>query len=202
MKKICIIALVSLWSAAIAIQGACQENQQAATGKAAGSAVSKSKSGQARTAKGSSSSFVGVVVGVDTTDKTISVRGRGRIVTFDASNPITKGGQKLEDFRTGSYVAVSYTPDGTRIARSSKKEAGSGEVREAPVQGRKEARTRAPRVRAKGTGFSDVDENKDGKVTPVELSVVIGGLTMQQFKDYDRNGDGCLSEAEYRAVPR
>ena len=141
-------------------------------------------------------------MGLDTTGRTISVRGRGRTVTFDASNPVLRPGQKLEDFRMGSYVAVSYTSNGIRIARSSKKEAGSVEVSEAPAPGRRAARSKAPRVRMKGTGFVDVDENKDGKITPVELSVVLGGLTMEQFKTYDRNGDGCLSEAEYRAVPR
>jgi hypothetical protein len=113
-----------------------------------------------------------------------------------------KSGQKLEDFRMGSYIAVSYTADGIRISRSSKNEAVSEVVRQTPVSGRKEVRTRAPRVRAKGTGFGDVDENKDGKITPVELSVVIGSLTMKQFKEYDKNGDGCLSESEYRAVPK
>lgn len=202
MKKICIIALVSLWGAVIAVQGACQENQQPAAGKAGTDAAARAKSRQARTGKVARGSFVGVVVGVDEADKTISVRGRGRTVTFDASNPVTKNGQKLEDFRTGSYVAVSYTRDGIRIARSSRKEAGSGEIRVASASGGREARTRVPRVRAKGTGFLDVDENKDGKITPVELSVVMGGLTMQQFKEYDKNGDGCLSEAEYRTVPR
>jgi len=200
MKKICIMVLVSLWCAAVGIQGLCRESQ-AAAGKVGADTASKTKARQARTMKGRSS-FVGVVAAVDQADKTISIRGRGTTITFDASNPIMRPGQKLEDFRIGSYVAVSYTPDGIRISKSSKKDVSSAEVRAAPVPGKKEARSRAPRVRTKGNGFSDVDENKDGKITPVELSVVLGGLTMQQFKEYDKNGDGCLSETEYRVVPK
>ena len=54
----------------------------------------------------------------------------------------------------------------------------------------------------KGSGFRDVDENKDGKVTPVELSVVLKDLTMGQFKGYDRDSDGFLNESEFRAATK
>lgn len=50
--------------------------------------------------------------------------------------------------------------------------------------------------------FKDVDNNKDGRISPVELAAVINDLTMHDFKKYDRNGDGYLDEAEYRMVKK
>ena len=56
------------------------------------------------------------------------------------------------------------------------------------------------RIRTRGSGFDDVDANKDGKVNPVELSVIVPNLTMEQFKGFDKNSDGTLNRSEFRTV--
>jgi Ca2+-binding EF-hand superfamily protein len=52
------------------------------------------------------------------------------------------------------------------------------------------------------TSFRDIDNNKDGKITPIELCVIVPDLTLQKFKEYDKNKDGCLNESEFNAVKR
>ena len=52
------------------------------------------------------------------------------------------------------------------------------------------------------TSFKDIDNNKDGKITPIELCVLVPDLTLQKFKEYDKNSDGCLNEREFSAVKR
>ena len=47
------------------------------------------------------------------------------------------------------------------------------------------------------TIFKDIDNNKDGKITPIELCVMVPDLTLQKFKEYDKNNDGCLNEREF-----
>ena len=200
MKKLCLIVLFALWSVVFVAQGFGRETgTDVGTGKAAGP-VKVEKAGKQKARGGSG--FVGVVVAVDQTTKIISVKGRGRIVTFDASSPTFRGFRRLEDVKVGTYAAVSYTRDGTRISKASKREAAAGPERseERPTAAKKEPRKRIARVQAKGISFFDVDENKDGKITPVELSVVVSDLTMEQFKAHDKNGDGCLNQSEYGTV--
>ncbi len=48
--------------------------------------------------------------------------------------------------------------------------------------------------------FADVDNNKDGKISPVELGAVLPSVTIEDFKRYDRNGDGFLDASEYKTV--
>jgi Ca2+-binding EF-hand superfamily protein len=48
--------------------------------------------------------------------------------------------------------------------------------------------------------FAEIDNNKDGKISPVELSTVMPSVSMESFKQYDRNGDGFLDMNEYRSV--
>ncbi len=54
--------------------------------------------------------------------------------------------------------------------------------------------------KVKGTEFKDVDENEDGKISPVELSVIIKNLTIKQFKEYDKNNDGYLDKSEFDTI--
>jgi hypothetical protein len=201
MYKICLIALIFLWGVSLAAYGIC-DARQAAEKSQGGNQARTDEPHKARTGKAhGGAGFSGVVVGVDPATKIISVRGRGKTVAFDASNPTLRGFRSFDDIRVGRTIAVSYSRSGLRISKSSRVDPGPEEVRERPVAGKKSAHKRM-RVQAKGTSFRDVDENKDGRVTPVELSVVVTDLTMEQFKAYDRNGDGSLSETEYRAVRR
>jgi hypothetical protein len=199
MNKYYVVALAVLAVVAISAEGLC-------AGKARSGSAHKTRLWSSR----GGGTFTGAVVWADPGTKTLTVKGRGRIVTFDATNPTFRGFKSLEDVREGSYVAVSYTSTGVRIAKTSKIESSVEEPREKSVAAKgttargakKEPKKRIARVQQKGIGFGDVDENKDGKVTPVELSVVMGDLTMEKFKQYDKNGDGCLSETEYRSALR
>lgn len=183
MKRIGFIALIVAWSAMIVTHGSADEGGSRKAG------AEKKRGGN----------YSGVVARVDLEAKTITVKSGGKVVTFDASNPTFKGYGGLENIKTGNYAAVSYTAGGVRIAKSAKISGESGVIREKPVIAKKGADKRQ-RIREKGSGFFDVDENKDGKVTPVELSAVVKDLTMKQFKEYDRDGDGSLSQSEFRSV--
>jgi Ca2+-binding EF-hand superfamily protein len=55
-------------------------------------------------------------------------------------------------------------------------------------------------MKTDGKSFADVDNNKDGKISAIELSVVIPGLTMEQFRQYDKNHDGYLNKAEFEQI--
>lgn len=48
--------------------------------------------------------------------------------------------------------------------------------------------------------FKQVDVNKDGKIDYKELSMVIKGLTAEDFRKYDKNNDGYLSDEEFQTI--
>lgn len=203
MKKFCLIGLAFLGVILFASPGRCEEKSKAAGGEVKAAGPAKARKAKAEGRKGSP--FVGAVVWADTDTKSITLKGRGKIVTFDASNPTFRGYRSLGDVREGSYCAVSYTSTGLRISRATRGEAAlepAPDIPAATKTAKKDSKKRIARIALKGTGFYDVDENKDGKVTAVEMSVVLSDLTMDQFKNYDKNGDGCLSEPEYRAALR
>ncbi|HOP86110.1 MAG TPA: hypothetical protein PLM71_10195 [Syntrophorhabdaceae bacterium] len=54
------------------------------------------------------------------------------------------------------------------------------------------------RLKSKGNNFFDVDNNHDRRISPVELSVIFSGLTMEKFKAYDKDKDGYLDESEFK----
>ena len=205
MKKLCYLIFVSFWVLAIAAQGMGRETGRASGTGEKGSAIA-GKPHKARAARSNGGAgVVGVVTGFNAEGKVISVRGGGRTISFDASNPMLKGFRRLEDVKAGSFVAIAYTAGGLRITKASLIGGGSKEPDFNESGGKAAAKKtgrKSMRVQMKGTGFRDVDENKDGKVTPVELSVVCKELTMKQFREYDRDGDGCLNETEFRAVTR
>jgi len=149
--------------------------------------------------------FVGIVVKVDAKDKIISVRNKGMVVTFDVANPRLIGYKSLDQIKPGDSISVGYTSDGTVIARF------TGKIPVMPTGPSSQQQKKAGSVSKKGgpmrvkertnsTAFNDVDHNADGKISPAELSAVIPGLTMEQFKKYDKNSDGGLDRGEYNAV--
>jgi hypothetical protein len=157
--------------------------------------------------------FVGVVAQVDLSAKTVAIKNRGAVVTFDAANPVLKGYRSFEQIKRGDRVAVSYTAGGVRIAKTSGTEPAQPQESVRPTQetakpqkevtkNSKNNKGRPVRVRERtnSTEFRDVDNNSDGKISPVELCTVIPDLTVEKFKTYDRNGDGSLSPSEYNLL--
>lgn len=147
--------------------------------------------------------FVGKVVKVDTTDKIISVRNKGIVVTFDVANPRLIGYKSLDQIKTGDPISVGYTGDGAIISRFTGKipvmPTGPSQQKRTASVSKKGGPVRV-KERTNSTVFNDVDHNADGRISPAELSAIIPGLTMEQFKKYDKNGDGCLDRGEYNTV--
>lgn len=208
MKKIA-MALAFLASCAVAGQGHCQEGMQAgAGGKARAMMEKKAHRTDARNA------FSGNVVRVDVATGALLLKERGNTVGFDASNPVFSGYRSLSEIRTGDRVAVSYAADGLRVTRLSGRRAEKEKVQiegKERVQAEKQPATlplpehRTPVVgrlikRQKGvirSDFEEADIKKDGKITPVGLSVVIKEVTMDEFKQFDKKSHGYLTKAEF-----
>ena len=55
---------------------------------------------------------------------------------------------------------------------------------------------------AAGKQFKDVDVNKDGKVDISEFTVIMMTVSPEWFKQFDRDGNGYLDEAEFNALMR
>ncbi|MCX5809446.1 MAG: EF-hand domain-containing protein [Proteobacteria bacterium] len=147
--------------------------------------------------------FVGKVVKVDATNKIISVKNKGIVVTFDVANPRLIGYKSLDQIKMGDSISVGYTGDGAIISRFTGKipimPTGPSQQKRTASVSKKGGPVRM-KERTNSTAFNDVDQNTDGKISPAELSAIIPGLTMEQFKKYDKNGDGCLDRGEYSAV--
>ena len=149
--------------------------------------------------------FVGEVVKVDAESRSMTLRSRGKTVSFDISNAVLQGYGSIAGIKKGDRVGVGYTTNGIRIVKSPKiaVEAGPEKafVEKVPsVQKPKKPSPFARRMNTDGKSFADVDNNKDGKITPIELSVVMPNLTMEQFRRYDKNHDGHLDRAEFEQI--
>jgi len=177
----------------------------------------------------------GSVVRIDRTARSITLKGKGKTITFDMMNPSLIGYASLDEIRTGDTVTVSYTRDGLQIrkglppAATKPKPAHARPAKEQPPE-QKKAVPAAPaqpkklsikkeakkpqktaairttpvrlRDRPRSSEFGDVDNNKDGKISAVELTVIFPDLILQQFREYDKNGDGFLNEQEFRAAKK
>ena len=55
-------------------------------------------------------------------------------------------------------------------------------------------------MKTDGKSFAEVDNNKDCKISPIELCVLVPDLTMEQFRQYDKNHDGHLDKAEFGQI--
>jgi hypothetical protein len=150
--------------------------------------------------------FVGAVVNVDLQSRIMTLRNGRNLINFDISNAVLKGFGSLTDIKKGQTVGVRYLPDAIHVEKTtaSAAPAPAVETAEKPPTAKKPQTTKKPqfarRVKTDGLGFSEVDNNKDGYISPVELCVVIPSLTMEQFRQYDTNHDGRLDKAEFGQV--
>ena len=153
--------------------------------------------------------FGGRVVRIDVPAAIFSLEENGITVGFDASNPVFSGYRSLSDMHIGDRAAASYTADGIRVTKLSgrpspvekgeiqtERQAAAG--KRAPVVGRLLKREK----KRDETGFSDADINKDGRITPIGLSVVIKNVTMDEFRQYDRKHKGYLNKSEFLEAVR
>ena len=140
--------------------------------------------------------FSGRVVRINLASGTLSLKNRENAVTFDASAPVLSGYRTFSDIRVGDSVAVSYVPDGIRVVKLLDRPVADVETPPANRQ-RRTGRLLRRDPRATGSDFDDVDANKDGKITPVELSAVIPDITLDRFRQHDANHDGYLNRDEF-----
>lgn len=147
--------------------------------------------------------FVGKVTKVDVANKTISVKNKGILVTFDITNPRLIGYKSIDQIKSGDSISIGYTSSGIVISRFTGKipimPTGPSLQKRAGSVSKKGSFMRV-KERSNSTAFNDVDHNDDGRISPAELSAVINGLSMEQFKKYDKNGDGYLDRKEYGAI--
>ena len=184
-----------------------------------GSPAVKGESGSmVRVKTASHITFTGTVTAIDTVGKTISVKTAGKNMTFDLKNPVVRGYPDPGAIKMGDTITLGYIRNGIGIVKGenfhedlkeqtaadelvplkSKNKRSKGETA-AKQRSNRAAPTRV-KYKVNTMAFKDVDNNKDGKISPVELCTVVPSLTMIDFKTYDRNGDGCLDETEYRSV--
>ena len=159
--------------------------------------------------------FSGTVTNIDPVAATLSVRSQGKTISFDMSRVILMGYGNTGEIKKGDMVSVGYTQFGLQIQKGAfavthRESASHQEVVTQKVIAKSETtKSRSQRgtpIRMKDnkypTSFKDIDNNKDGKITPIELCVVVPDLTLQKFKEYDRNNDSCLNEQEFGTVKR
>jgi len=158
--------------------------------------------------------FTGKVTRIDTGTREIGLQTSDKRLAFDLANPQLRGYQNLADVKIGDTVSLGYIPGGIAIVKGEtfpedlKAKTAADGLPPAPRaktnRSRKDARNHGAPVRVKykvsRMSFAEVDNNKDGKISPVELGTVMPSVSMESFKQYDRNGDGSLDINEYRTV--
>ena len=73
--------------------------------------------------------FAGTVVAVDVGAATFSLKEKGNVIGFDASNPVLAGYRTLADMRVGDTVRVSYTVSGIEVTQTGRAARACGEKR-------------------------------------------------------------------------
>ncbi len=191
-----------------------QERPKAGSERARGEGRERSNGG-ARLSEGMRmrGGFSGKVVEVSPGSGTFSLLQGGNVVGFDASNPVLSGYRTLSDMRVGDLVKVSYTASGIEVtklggrremlpAKEAKAESQAREARAGEKRVKGAAKLLKRPKKGNGESFEDVDLKKDGKITPVELSIVIKDLTMDQFRAYDKKHRGYLDREEFQEAMR
>ena len=180
-----------------------------------GSPVSSQGTSQAG-AKTTLMIFTGKVTRIDTGTREICLQTSDKHLAFDLVNPHFRGYQNVGDIKVGDTVSLGYIPGGIAIVKGEtfpedlKSQTVADNLSPAPRaktnKSKKNTRNHGAPVRVKykvnRMSFTEVDNNKDGKISPIELGTVMPSVTIESFKRYDRNGDGCLDANEYRSVRR
>ena len=147
--------------------------------------------------------ITGTVTTFDISAQTIAVKYGNSTIRFDLSNPVLKGYKNTAHIRKGDRIQIGYTARGVRVAKVMGEpvapETSAPKVEKSVTKPGRHS-SKVQRIRTRGSGFDDVDANKDGKVNPVELSVIVPNLTMEQFKGFDKDKDGTLNRSEFRTV--
>ena len=144
--------------------------------------------------------FVGEVVNVDIQSRTMTLRNGRNLINFDISNAVLKGFGSLTDIKRGQTVGVRYLPDAIHVEKTTASAASASAVETTKKQQTTKKPQFSRRVKTDGLSFSDVDNNKDGYISPIELCVPFPNLTMEQFRQYDTNHDGRLDKAEFGQI--
>jgi hypothetical protein len=139
--------------------------------------------------------LTGVVQTVDLVSKTVGVKSGKQVIVFDAKNARLKGYGSLGEVSRGDTVTVAYRPQGVSIAKVQ-----GGNQRSAPPAKAGRGQMRRLVTGERGHSFEDADENNDGRISAVELSTVVPGLTLERFRQYDKDSDGYLSRKEFGEV--
>lgn len=144
---------------------------------------------------------VGQVISVDPFSNLMTLKSGSNTITVDISSPILKGYASVTEIKKGQMVAVRYTAQAIHIEKAT---ATSTSVeKQAPSTPKTSKTAKLPRrEKTNGQGFEDVDNNKDGWISLIELSVLIPDLTREQFRKYDTNGDGRLDRIEYGQIQK
>lgn len=124
----------------------------------------------------------------------VTVKIANRPVNLDISNLSLKGYKSFREIKKNNWINIIYTKEGPIIMRSSKKH---GYEKHTEIKHEKTT-LKVTRLKSKGNNFFDVDNNHDRRISPVELSVIFSGLTMEKFKAYDKDKDGYLDESEFK----
>jgi hypothetical protein len=121
------------------------------------------------------------------------------------SRAILIGYQSTGEIRKGDRISVGYTQYGLQIRKGTFAVTHRETVPQKVVTGSDPGKMRKSALtwwknNRNSKSFRDIDNDKDGKVTPIELCVLIPNLTLQKFREYDKNGDGCLDETEFNTA--
>ncbi|HVN96111.1 MAG TPA: hypothetical protein VMT62_06750 [Syntrophorhabdaceae bacterium] len=203
--------------ARVAAQGIATEPATTASEKTAGASGRQGQHALIHVRTKYRVDFSGTVTQVDPESHIISISAHGKTITFDMTSPTLAGYNSIRDIKKGDAISVAYTSSGIEIRKgsysSARTEAGAP-MEEKPAPREHKIATAEPakprnhivparfKDKPRPTNFQDLDNNKDGKLSPVELCVMYPDLTMEKFRQYDRNCDGYLDESEYRAMKR